>query len=196
MPHNFWKSLEYENSKSQVADDFYYHQFKIENRIRFNTGSESDMEFQLKDIDVQLYGWNRYTNVSEKFREVDYNDLYLELYSMYPTVKGWMHKSEANHLAYFFPQRMLWIKEKEIQQVFKDFIEPSIDLETLNLWLEKNPKKSGRYASEIIFENRKYPVFIIVAYNKTQNKNWNTVGVSVPFDLLKAYQLNWKEYSL
>ena len=111
-------------------------------------------------------------------------------------VKGWMHKSEADHLAYFFPQRMLWIKEKEIQHVFSKFIEPKIDCSALNYWLDKNPKKSGKYRSEIEFEKRKYRVSIIIAYNKTKNKNWNTVGVSVPFDLLKACQLNWKEYQL
>lgn len=196
MPHNFQQSLEYENSKSTIADTFYFDQFHVEEIIRFNTGSPSDMVFQRKDIDLQLFGWNRHTNVSEKFRDYDFNDLYLELYSMYPDTHGWMHKSEANYLAYFFPKRMFWINENELQQVFQKYIEPAINYKELDSWLNKNIKHSGRYKSSIVNESKSYEVQVITAFNRTTNKEWNTVGVSVPFDLLKRCGLTWKEYQL
>jgi hypothetical protein len=106
-PHNFWSSLKVERDKAVFADEFYSNVFEVENIIRFDTESERDIDFQRADIDVQLYAWERHSNVSEKFRAIDYNDLYIELYSMYPNVKGWMQNSSADHLAYFFPTRLI-----------------------------------------------------------------------------------------
>lgn len=194
MPHNFQKSLAYENSKTSLADSYYFNQLHIEKIIRFNSGSGNDMVFQRRDIDLQLYGWNKHTNVSEKFRDFDFNDLYLELYSMYPEVKGWMHKSEANYLAYFFPKRMIWIDKKDLISIFKKYIEPNIIYSDLNVWLANNKNKSGKYKTEIEVLETNYPVLVINAFNKTANKEWNTVGVSVPFNLLKTCGLVWKEY--
>jgi len=196
MPHNFQTSLAYENSKSTVADTFYYDQFHVENIIRFNSGSPSDMVFQRQDIDLQLFGWGKHTNVSEKFRDFDFNDLYLELYSMYPETKGWMHKSEANYLAYFFPKRMFWIDKKELQQIFKTQIEPAINFTELESWLKTNKNKSGKYKTQIEVKGQPYSVQIITAFNRTSNKDWNTVGVSVPFNLLKNCGLTWRDSSL
>ena len=196
MPHNFQESLAYENSKSTIADSFYFDQFHVENIIRFNSGNTSDMVFQRKDIDLQLYGWGRHTNVSEKFRDFDFDDLYLELYSMYPDTKGWMHSSEANYLAYFFPKRMLWIKEQELQIIFKNHIEPSINYIELDEWLSKNRKRSGKFKTEIKVLDKTYSALIINAFNKTINKEWNTTGVSVSFGLLKDCGLTWKEFLL
>jgi hypothetical protein len=192
MPHNFWRSLEYEGGKTKRADTFYYNQFKVEEIVRFDTGSAHDMEFQRMDIDVQLYGWGRHANVSEKFRDRDFNDLYLELYSMFPQTKGWMHVKGADYLAYFFPLRMFWINKKDLTRVFEEHIEPRIELDNVRNWIHENSGKSGKCKSEL----NGHEIQVINAFNRVRKRSWNTVGVSVPFSLLKELGLDWKEFRL
>jgi hypothetical protein len=192
MPHNFWKSLEYEGRKTQRADAFYSDRFKVEEIVRFDTGSAYDMEFQRQDIDVQLYGWNRFANVSEKFRDHDYNDLLLEAYSMYPNTKGWMHNSGANYLAYFFPLRMFWFKKEELYEVFQQHIEPKLDYSLVENWVSQNPKSSARIKTSI----SSYEAYLVIAYNRVRTREWHTVSVSVSFDMLKSLGVGWREFRL
>lgn len=183
--------MDYESSKSQMADDFYYHQFKVNEIVRFDTGSEADMKFQRADIDVQLHGWGRHANVSEKFRAKDYNDLYLELYSMYPQTLGWMERNEADFLAYFFPQRVLWINKHDLHHFFKAQIQPDVKEEWLTQIQERFPAKNGKV--DLNLKGKK--VSIIKAYNKTPTKTWDTIGISVPLDWVAEF-LPIKEYRL
>ena len=195
-PHNFWKSLKVERKKAVLADAFYTHVFEVEKIIRFDTESGRDMEFQRADIDAQLYGWGRHSNVSEKFRDVDYNDLYVELYSMYPATKGWMHNSAADHLAYFFPTRLIWINKKELVIAFQQHILPKIIESKIDELIAQNPSKNGSLLAEITIDSISYKIRYIKAYNKTATKVWDTLGVSLPFDLLAAIGLKLREYKL
>ncbi len=195
-PHNFWKSLKVECGKAVSADEFYNNVFEVENIIRFDTESERDMDFQRADIDVQLHGWERYSNVSEKFRDTDYNDLYLELCSMYPNVQGWMQNSSADHLAYFFPTRLIWIDKKELISAFETFVLPNINNTKIEELITKYPQRNGSLADEISINSSSYKVRYIKAYNKTTPKVWDTIGVSIPFDLLDAIGVKLKEYAL
>jgi len=194
-PHNFWKSLKVERGKAVSADEFYNNVFEVENIIRFDTESERDMDFQRADIDVQLHGWERHSNVSEKFRDTDYNDLYIELYSMYPNVQGWMQNSSADHLAYFFPTRLIWINKKDLISAFEAFVLPSINKAKIEELVTKYPQRNGSLADEISINSSSYKVHYIKSYNKTTSKVWDTIGISVPFHLLGALGVKLKEYA-
>ena len=195
-PHNFWKSLKVERGKAVSADEFYYNVFEVENIIRFDTESERDIDFQRADIDVQLHAWERHTNVSEKFRDTDYNDLYIELYSMYPNVQGWMQNSSADHLAYFFPTRLIWIDKKDLISAFNALVLPSINNAKIEELITKSPQRNGSITAEVSINSNRYKVRYIKAYNKTTSKVWGTIGVSVPFNLLGAIGVKLKEYAL
>lgn len=194
--HNFWKSLAIENDKSWLADAFYFNVFGVENIIRFNTGSKRDMEFQRADIDVQLQAWNRHANVSEKFRDVDYNDLYIELFSMFPNVKGWMSSSKATHLAYFFPNRMIWLDKTQLINAFEHFISPGISKQEINQLVENYPQKNASVRSTLILKEHAYSVRYIKAYNKTKTKSWDTIGVSIPFNAIENLGVKLQEFRL
>lgn len=196
MPHNFWESLAYETSKANQADRFYSHTFGVESITRFDTGSSFDMEFQRKDIDLQLEGWGRFANVSEKFRDKDFNDLYLELFSMYPQTKGWMHNSEADYLAYFFPTRMFWINKRELLQIFTKHIDHIVSNQQIDNVLSKQKNKSFKELVSIQLNGTALKIPVIIAFNQTKTKNWHTVGISIPFKELKRLGLSWKEYNL
>ena len=191
MTHNFWNCLDYEASKANMANNFYYNQLGIESLIRFDTGSEADMKFQRADIDVQLHGWGRFANVSEKFRKKDYNDLYLELYSMYPETKGWMERNEADYLAYFFPTRVLWINKSHLHEFFHNEVSPQIDANWLTEIQLKFPKKNGQIKHKLNHES----ISIIKAHNRTKTKTWDTLGVTVSLNWVKEH-LKIKEYAI
>lgn len=192
MPHNFWKSLDFEGSKTKLADQFYYHTFGIESHVRFDTGSEFDMDFQGLDIDLQLNAWGRHTNVSEKFRDNDFGDLYLEVFSMYPDTPGWTTVEGADHLAYFFPLRMFWIKKPELKEVFNKHIEPYLDHNAIASWVKNNPNRSGKYS--ITLEG--FEMTMVFAFNQIRKRTWTTVGITVPFNFLEFKGLKWREYRL
>lgn len=192
MPHNFWKSLQFEKRKFQMADHVYFDSLCVEEITRFDTGTKHDMEFQKQDIDVQLHAWGRFANVSEKFRDKDYGDLYLELYSMFPNTLGWMDVTGADYLAYFFPLRMLWINKSELKKVFEKCIKQQIPTQKIEVWIMKNPKQCGRFS----FYINNFKMQIVIAYNRTKTKEWYTVGVCVPFKYLKQQGLSWKQYHL
>ncbi|MGB0403264.1 MAG: hypothetical protein ACPGEG_04150 [Salibacteraceae bacterium] len=196
MPHNFWESLAYESSKANQADRFYSHTFGVEAITRFDTGSSFDMEFQRKDIDLQLEGWGRFANVSEKFRDKDFNDLYLELYSMFPERRGWMHNSEADYLAYFFPTRMFWINKRDLLDVFSKHIENIVSNQQIDSVISKRKNKSFKEIVTVELNGKTLRIPVIIAFNQTKTKNWNTVGISIPFKELKDLGLSWREYSI
>lgn len=195
-PHNFWKSLKVERKKAVLADNFYSNVFEVEKIIRFDTESERDMEFQRADIDVQLHAWGRHSNVSEKFRDVDYNDLYVELYSMYPNTKGWMNNSEATHLAYFFPERLIWLDKKDLIKAFELSVLPAINDAVIQKLIDQNPSKNGSVIGNISIHSKQFDLRYIKAYNKTKRKTWDTIGISLPFQLLKEIGITIRQYEL
>jgi hypothetical protein len=195
-PHNFWSSLKVERDKAVFADEFYSNVFEVENIIRFDTESELDLDFQRADIDVQLHAWERHSNVSEKFRAIDYNDLYIELYSMYPNVKGWMQNSSADNLAYFFPTRLIWIDKKELIRAFETHVLSNINAAKIEELQTNYRQQNGSLTDEISINSSSHKVRYIKAYNKTKSKDWDTIGLSLPFDLLEAIGVKLKVYAL
>ena len=157
-PHNFWSSLKVERDKAVFADEFYSNVFEVENIIRFDTESERDIDFQRADIDVQLHAWERHSNVSEKFRAIDYNDLYIELYSMYPNVKGWMQNSSADHLAYFFPTRLIWIDKKELIRAFETHVLSNINAAKIEELQTNYQQQNGSLTDEISINSSSHKV--------------------------------------
>ncbi|MFO7659253.1 MAG: hypothetical protein R6W78_19510, partial [Bacteroidales bacterium] len=107
-PHAFPASLRRELQHQAKANRFYAEKLGVKDIVRYNSDSEEDMAYQRKDIDLSFELNGRRLMVSGKFRDHDYGDLYLECYSKYPETPGWMHKSEADFLACFYPERVIW----------------------------------------------------------------------------------------
>ena len=76
--HNFDKSLQHEREFAERADRFYREQLKASEIRRYNNDNELDMSFQHRDIDVSITINGKTYNVSEKFRDTDFGDMYVE----------------------------------------------------------------------------------------------------------------------
>jgi hypothetical protein len=192
--HDFSTSFRFENEQSVMADRFYQEIVGVEHIIRFNTGSPRDMEFQRADIDVQLHAKGRSTNVSEKFRKKTFDDLLLELYSLFPDTSGWFFRSEASHLVCFMPDVVHWIDEKSLHSAYVELlpylrIEPQIKSLINNLG-----DQSGRTTVPINLGNKNYMADLIKARNKGYGRNYDTISISLPFSLLDFLGVQRREY--
>lgn len=183
MQHDYNQSSKYEISMQPIADAFYKSKFNDVELIRYNSNTDTDKGFQLKDIDLKIKLGERTINVSEKFRKEIYNDLLIELYSKYPDKKGWMENSEAEYIAYFCPGRVYtfnkndllgWFEPKKFDYKLKE----EIDLLHKNNLLKKARKK---------LKIDDIPLSIIQSPNNTNGKEWHTISIAIDWDFISQF---------
>lgn len=192
-PHHFDKSVKRETTAAVYADAFYKRvPFSVSKIERYNQGSKEDMILQRQDIDLSLsFEDGRNVAVSEKFREHDYGDLLLEIYSKYPERTGWIHKSAAERLAYFFPARMFWIDKKALCSFCMEQLFPLVESHAIERLLsqEYNSLKVGLRVNNMV-----YNCILTQAFNNTDGDTWNTISISVPFEMLAKNDIRFTEY--
>jgi len=183
MLHNFKASLIHEREQTAVADTFYRNVLKVSEIKRFNSDSEIDMEMQRQDVDVMLTLNENTYRVSEKFRDKDYGDLYVEVYSKYPKTLGWLHTGTPNAILYFTPETVFWITHKSLSSFCLNFLFPSIPVSWFHdIFL------SGKsiVSTEIYLNDKSVKINLIQAHNSMQDgSEWETIGISAPFSVFE-----------
>jgi len=194
MIHNFEKSLQCERSKANEADKFYRKAFGATEIVRYNSDSVVDMIFQRKDIDVSLTVENRIYHISEKFRETDYGDLYVEVYSKYPHVKGWMNTGSPDVVVYFTPRAVYRIIHRGLKNFCLETLFPQIP----ESWFSELHNSGKSIVSRKIVLNKKaISINLIQAHNKPNDgTSWETIGISIPFDVLKENGVKIRKYNI
>ena len=183
------ESLEREHQGFERNNRFYtdtLHASELK-RIGFETTEEK--ELQRSDIDLVAIINGTQVSISEKDRDVDYNDILIEFYSIYPTVRGWMDNSKAQYLAYFMPKRVFWINKLKLVDFY-------------NLELRKLPVES--YFNDLIKTNRIRSSATIEILGKNEylnfiaapNSDYVTMSISISLNLLKRAGVEFREYSL
>lgn len=192
--HNFEKSLQREQSKTNEADKFYRNVFGATEIVRYNSDSDFDMDFQRKDIDVSLTVEGKVYHISEKFRETDYGDLYIEIYSKYPHVEGWMHTGSPDVMVYFTPRAIYRI----IYRGLKSFCLESLFPQIPEKWFSEI-HNSGKLivAKKLMLAEKTISVNLIQAHNKPNDgSSWETIGISIPFEVLEENGVKVRKYLL
>jgi len=192
MTHNFEQSLQNERSKADFADKFYTERFRASDIVRYNSDSDIDMDFQRKDIDVSLVIDGKRYYLSEKFREKDYGDMYLEMYSKYPKTQGWMDSGSPDVVVYFTPQAVYRIIFKELQSFCLETLFPQIPA----AWLQEIYNSRKTIVSKTLpIDNFPVRINLIQAHNKpTTGSSWATIGISIPFDVLRKFGVKIRKY--
>lgn len=183
MNHNFELSLQHERNQSAKADSFYRDVLKVLRIERFNTDSEADMEMQRQDVDVLLTLKNVTYRVSEKFRDKDYGDLYVEIFSKYPKTQGWLHTGTPNAILYFTPNSVYWITHKSLASFCINKLFPLIAEE---FFQELYQSHQSIISKRILFDNKSIKINLIQAHNSLPDgSNWETIGISAPFSFFE-----------
>jgi hypothetical protein len=192
--HNFIESMRREEIYQERADDFYIKHLGATDIVRYNHNTASDIDIQRRDIDVSFRHKNKVLNISEKFREKDYNDLYIEFFSKFPTTRGWLDKSCADYIAYFFPERMFFIDEKKLASFYETYLLQTISINNFSELIAQNQQKNAIAKHRIKVKVHHYNIRIIQAYNKTKNTEWYTMGIAIPFKILTDFEIYFKEF--
>ena len=189
--HNFDKSLQHERKFAERADRFYREQLKSNQINRYNNDNELDMSFQHRDIDVSITINGKTYNVSEKFRDTDFGDMYVEVYSKYSNVLGWIHTGEPDFISYFTPKAVYLISHKNLRDFCINKLFPAIPTKYFQEIFETG---KTRIKKQIVISGKQVEITIIQAHNQTGNSSWKTIGVAVDFEILKFFGIKIKKY--
>ncbi len=193
MIHNFSQSKLYENEQIKKADKFYHDVLHVFDIKRFNYQLSEERKMQLHDIDLLLTYQNKSYKVSEKFRSKDFGDLYLEIYSKYPKVSGWLNEGISDYIMYFTPEKVYCIDDLSLKKFYKENLISLLP----SFWFE-NLKTSDRniISKKIYVNNIPYIISIIKALNETsEGDNWITMGITIPFNMLKINGVKFLKFS-
>lgn len=183
MLHNFEKSLEYERNQAVEANMFYKKVLGASNTVRFNTDTSTDMQMQLQDVDVQLVIKGVTYLISEKFRDKDFGDLYVEIFSKYPYSPGWIYAHLPNALLYFTPNHVYWITHKSLADFCFNTLLPTVP----EKWFEELAKYPKPILPKTVSINQDFvQLYFIKAPNvAADGAHWETIGLTIPFTVLE-----------
>lgn len=188
--HNFNKSLLFERSKADFADNFYRTILNVTEIKRFNSDNEEDMFYQKQDIDVEVKLKEKVYRISEKFRDKDFGDLYIEVFSMYPEVAGWMKTGNPDAIMYFTPKNACWISHLSLKFFYENKLLPHLNME----WFQEIYQSGKTITDKMIeIEDATYKISLIQAHNHNKVE-WKTLGVSVPYNLLEKSGVKYKMF--
>jgi len=191
MIHHFKKSLQHEREQADLADKFYDEVLHATDIVRFNADSEAHLEMQRKDIDIQATIKGTTFNISEKFRDKDFGDLYIEVFSKYPHTMGWMHTGSPNAIVYFTPQTVYWISHKSLKAFCENILFPAIPTD----WYEEIYQSKKTIVSKVVtLKDKNCKICLIQAHN-FDGKPWETIGLSIGFDVLENFEVKFKKVS-
>ena len=194
MIHNFDQSLEHERNQTIKADTFYRDVLNAIDIKRFDTDSEADMDKQRQDVDL-IFTLNNITyKVSEKFRDKDYGDLYVEVFSKFPKTKGWLETGSPNAIIYFTPNSVYWITHKSLAEFCLKSLFPAIPH---NWYVDLYQSNKTIVSKYLKIESKIQKLNIIQAHNSlADGSKWETIGISAPFSFFENNGVKIKKWKL
>lgn len=193
MLHNFDQSLQDERNQTHIADNFYREQMFASKIIRYSNDTANDLKMQKKDIDACVYINEREYFISEKFRNKDYGDIYIELYSKYPHTKGWLEQNHASALLYFTPSKVYWIGYQTLHWFAHNLLFVALNNKTIDTFAAGISDFSS---CEILIQQKIIPVKLIKAPNFCDGSSWTTIGISIKPKHLLLFGINIKTFDL
>ena len=185
--HKMENSLKKEQAGQARSNRFYKEKLNATEIIRVNYETPEGKKLQQKDIDLFAIIDGKEISISEKDRNVDYNDILIEFYSLYPEKRGWMDYSEAQILAYFTPTKIFWIDKLQLVNFYREQLQ-NLSVEEYFDKLYKT--KSTRIAATFNILGKVEKINFIAAYNR----DYVTMSISVSFDLLKRAGVQFKQF--
>jgi hypothetical protein len=192
MLHNFRLSLNHEREQVSKANVFYRDTLKATDIVRFNSDSESDMEMQRQDVDLLLTLNGISYRVSEKFRDKDYGDLYVEVFSKYPATPGWLHTGSPNAILYFTPANVYWITHKSLAAFCLEVLFPVIPPD----WFEKLFLSHKTISRRCLKHKDRYVKINLIQAHNRDGAYWETMGISAPFSFFENNGVKIRRYPL
>lgn len=185
--HRFSESQSFEQDNFSFADQFYKEKLGAKNICRIGYETELEKRLQRNDIDL-IFNWKgKDWLVSEKFRQKDYGDLLIELYSHFPHKPGWMDHSKAELLVYFAGESVYIINKIQLKKFYHSVLFPAVPKGYFEELISKKQPSSKR---EIFLNGKPETISIISA----DNASYHTMSVGIPFRILKDFGVSFKKF--
>lgn len=198
MKDDFLTQLDYEKSRMSAANKFYSEHLGAIDINRWKWGDRVGRVMQRNDIDCTIATPQGQYNISEKFRRVDWGDMLIELYSEYPTRKGWgLTYQDVDKYVYFAGEHTVYIVEaKNLKEISQRMLDTFNTLSNYDHSFLENLKKLG--CSNIIFTYNDKPYDVSYRYISTTRENikWYGVTVSMSWELLEQMGVKIKKYNI
>lgn len=186
------KNVQTEEANYCRADMFYKNVLKAEIIKRYSFKKPEDSVFIEKDQSLLIrLSDNEYT-VSEKNRDQDWNDIYVEIFRKYPEEEGWIKCTQSDYLAYFFPGRIFWAKMESIKVLCEEILLKAKDSGIYKELQFMYPKNNGRLSKTFKINTKTYSFNFIQTYHEEGNQSYYSIGISLPFVLLMDFRIDYK----
>lgn len=187
--HDIYNDLAYEKGTRNPMDRFYREVWGVTDIQVEDYDTESGKINQRKDRDVLLTTKNgRKVYVSEKNRRGKWNDILIEIYSLYPKKLGWSVHSEADIIAYVRGGQNIVteISVKTLLPVANQI------LRTLDTGLIERLIKSGKNSCgiKLFLFGKDIPCRLICA----RNMGYETISVAISDSDLKQMGVNMRDF--
>lgn len=174
------------------ADMFYKNVLKAEIVKRYSPTKDEYADFIAKDQNLTIKIADKESTISEKARDQDWNDIYVEIFRKYPDEDGWIRYTEAEYIAYFFPGRVFWARMEPIRQLCFDILTKAIDSGIYKELSYMYPKNSGRLSKTFKINQKTYSFNFIQTYHEEGENSYCSIGISLPFVLLMDFRIDYK----
>jgi hypothetical protein len=189
--HDFNKDLEFEKSTRTPMDKFYREVWGVQDISVEDYNTETGRINQQKDRDVLVTSNSgRKVYVSEKYRKGAWDDILVEIFSVYPEKVGWSVHSEADIIAYVVPEK------NTVTEIGVSTLVPVANqiLRTLDSGLIERLIKSGERSTKIGLPlyGRNIRCRLICA----RNRGYNTISVAISKKDLQNMGVKMKDFPL
>lgn len=174
------------------ADMFYKNVLKAEIIKRYSHKKDEDKELLGKDINLHVKMNDKETTISEKMRDQDWNDIYVEIYKKYPDEAGWIKFTEAEYLAYFFPGRVFFSKMEPIRNLCQDILCRAVNTGIFKDMYYMFFRSSGRHSQSIKINNKTYSFTFHQTYHDEGENSHYSIGLILPFVMLMDFRIDYK----
>jgi hypothetical protein len=174
------------------ADMFYKNVLHAEIIKRYSVKKEEDKEMLGKDISLHMKMNEKETTISEKNRDQDWNDIYVEIYKKYPDEAGWIKFTEAEYLAYFFPGRVFLCRMEPIRNLCQDILCRAVNTGIFKDMYYMFFRSSGRHSQSIKINNKTYSFTFHQTYHDAGENSYYSIGLILPFVMLMDFRIDYK----
>jgi hypothetical protein len=174
------------------ADMFYKNVLKAEIIKRYSHKKDEDKDILGKDINLHVKMNEKETTISEKTRDQDWNDIYVEIYRKYPDEAGWIKFTEAEYLAYFFPGRVFFSKMEPIRNLCQDILCRAVNTGIFKDMYYMFFRSSGRHSQSIKINNKTYSFTFHQTYHADGENSFYSIGLILPFVMLMDFRIDYK----
>ena len=200
---DFQNKLDYEKGCQQMADVFYKEHMNAISIERYDWDDPEGRRMQKRDADCKIVvksdvNENDFLHpivISEKFRSMDWGDMWIELYSRYPSVKGWALESQGVDLiAYFIDGLSAGIDKNIVYLVnakrIKEFAENIVKQFDNAVDIKIELEKTGKYNAKYDYNGKQYDVIFRKVKTQRPTYSYDGVGVCIKWNDLKEMGVN------